>query len=77
MADAGLKLTINSDDPTMFSIDLADEYITLHDVMDFSLDKIVEFALNGVDAAWVGDSTKQQWRQEWSSEIESLLTEVV
>ena len=73
MADAGLKLTINSDDPPMFSIDLADEYVTLHDVMGFSLDEIGQFALNGIDAAWIDESTKQQWRREWSEEIETML----
>lgn len=73
MADAGLNLTINSDDPPMFSVDLADEYVTLHETMGFELDEIVRFALNGIDAAWVDDSTKRQWQREWSAEIQEML----
>jgi len=73
MADAGLCLTINSDDPPMFSVDLADEYVTLYEVMGFELDQITSFALNGIDAAWVDESTKQQWQREWSAEIAEML----
>lgn len=76
MADAGLHMTINSDDPPMFSIDLGDEYVTLHDVMGFTLDEITIFALNGIDAAWVDDATKQQWRKEWAEEIDRLRAEL-
>lgn len=76
MADAGLNLTINSDDPPMFSIDLGDEYVTLHDIMGFSLDEIRRFALNGIDAAWVDESTKQRWRREWSAEIDLMLADL-
>jgi adenosine deaminase len=76
MADAGLNLTINSDDPPMFSIDLGDEYVTLHDVMGFRLDEIRQFALNGIGAAWVDESTKQRWHQEWSAEIDRMLVDV-
>jgi adenosine deaminase len=76
MADAGLNLTINSDDPPMFSIDLGDEYVTLHDIMGFSLDDIRQFALNGIGAAWVDESTKQRWRHEWSAEIDRMLVDV-
>lgn len=73
MADAGLKMTINSDDPPMLSTDLANEYRLLHNVMGFNLDEIKEFALNGIDAAWLDEATKQQWRREWSNEIDELL----
>lgn len=72
MADAGLMLTISSDDPGMFSIDLADEYITLHETMGFSLDEIVGFAMNSIDASWVDDTTKADWRKSWSTEAARL-----
>ncbi len=76
MADAGLKLTINSDDPTMFNIDLAKEYSTLHHTMGFTADELKGFALNGVDAAWVDESTKREWRSAWEQEIDDLLAQV-
>ncbi|MBJ30933.1 MAG: adenosine deaminase [Acidimicrobiaceae bacterium] len=76
MASAGLKLTINSDDPPMFGIDLAMEYCTLHHVMGFTPEELKEFALNGIDAAWVDDQTKSEWRTAWSDEIDELLAQV-
>ncbi|SVA11166.1 uncharacterized protein METZ01_LOCUS64020 [marine metagenome] len=77
MAEAGLKLTINSDDPPMFGVDLAMEYCTLHHTMGFTPDELKVFALNGIDAAWIDDHTKLKWRDAWSSEIDELLAQVV
>jgi adenosine deaminase len=76
MADAGLKMMINSDDPPMLSTDLANEYRILHNVMGFSLAEIKEFALNGIDATWLYDATKQEWRREWAAEIDALVAQV-
>ena len=76
MADAGLKLTINSDDPPMLWTDLANEYKVLHHKMGFGLRDLKEFALNGVDAAWIDDSTKREWRSQWSAEIDDLFAAI-
>ena len=76
MADAGLNLNINSDDPAMFTSDLADEFSIVHHTMGFTLAEMKQFALNGIDAAWIDDSTKAQWHAEWSTEIDALFSEV-
>jgi adenosine deaminase len=28
--------------------------------------------LNGLDAAWIDDSTRRQWRSEWGSSFDTL-----
>lgn len=76
MADAGLCLTINSDDPTMFRSELADEYAKVHHSMGFTLAEIRDCVVNGIDAAWVDDSTKSAWRADWAVEIDGLLDSV-
>lgn len=76
MADAGLMLTINSDDPTMFGVDLAHEYSVLHHKMGFGLDDLKAFALNSIEAAWIDESTKREWRRQWSSEIDAVFAEI-
>ncbi len=76
MADAGLKLTINSDDPPMLATSLVNEYSILHSVMGFGLDDLKEFALNGIDGSWLDQSTKSQWRREWSTEIDEMRSEL-
>ena len=76
MVDAGLKVNINSDDPAMFASDLADEFSIAHHTMGFTLAEMKQFGLNGIDAAWIDDSTKAQWQAEWSAEIDALFSEV-
>lgn len=76
MADAGLMLTVNSDDPPMFGVDLAMEYSTMHHVMGFSIQELAAFALNGIEAAWVDEDTKRSWRTTWTAEIDRILAEV-
>lgn len=76
MADLGLNLNINSDDPAMFTSDLADEFSIVHHTMGFTLAEIKQFVLNGIDAAWIDDSTKAQWRTDWSAEIDELFSKV-
>ena len=76
MADAGLKLMINSDDPAMFNSDLGNEYVRLHREMGLSLDTLAKMALNGIDASWVDDDTKASRRAEWSADIDSILAAV-
>ncbi|MEM9033183.1 MAG: adenosine deaminase [Actinomycetota bacterium] len=73
MFDAGLLLVVNSDDPAMFNIDLAAEYSTLHQLQGFSVEELAGLALNGLDAAWLDETTKAAWRSEWAAEIDALL----
>lgn len=73
MADAGLFLTVNSDDPPMFGADLTGEFVLLHESAGFSLAELGTFAKNSIDAAWVDDATKQQWHAEWDPEIDQIL----
>ena len=69
-------LTVNSDDPAMFGVDLATEYSTMHHVMGFSARELATMALNGIEAAWVDDATKKDWRATWTADIERILADV-
>ena len=63
-----LAITINTDDPGMFRTDLNAEYLHVAG-MGFSREKIGEFALNGLRAAWLDDATKSALLADWSAEI--------
>ena len=76
MAEAGLKLMVNSDDPAMFVSDLGNEYVRLHREMGLGLDTLKEMALNGIDASWIDDAAKAAWRAEWSADIDALYAAV-
>jgi aminodeoxyfutalosine deaminase len=66
--DAGLLVTINSDDPAFFGSDLANEYLLAHSQQDFSRDELRQLASNSIRASFLPDSEKKVW----ISRIESI-----
>lgn len=73
MLDAGLKLVVDTDDPPMLQTDLAKEYRLLAETMSLDRKTLGSLALNSLDASWLDDSTKRDWRAQWSAEIDRLL----
>jgi len=57
--DAGLLVTINTDDPAMFGNSLAQEYQLLEERLGFSRDEVRKLILNGVKASWLSDGRKK------------------
>ena len=55
MRDAGVLVTLNSDNAAMFDIDLADEYVNVRDAFGCSLDELEDFSLTAIDASWADD----------------------
>ncbi|WP_028649221.1 adenosine deaminase [Nocardiopsis sp. CNT312] len=58
MLEAGLLVTLNSDDPTMFGTDLTEEYRTAHR-LGLSADDLVRLAENGVRASYLGAARRR------------------
>jgi len=56
--DAGLMVTINSDDPPMFGSNLLEEYILAHDRFGFTLEQLRELAANAVEASFLPPERK-------------------
>jgi adenosine deaminase/aminodeoxyfutalosine deaminase len=56
--DAGLMVTLNSDDPTMFGANLLDEYTLAHAEFGFTLDQLRELAANSVEASFLPPQRK-------------------
>jgi adenosine deaminase len=57
--DAGLLVTINTDDSAMFGNSLAQEYQLLEERLGFSRDDIRTLILNGIKASWLPDDHKK------------------
>ena len=60
---AGLMLTVNTDDPGMFHNDMVAEFMALHEVFGFDRDEIRTLILNGIDASWQSRERKSALRQ--------------
>jgi adenosine deaminase/aminodeoxyfutalosine deaminase len=51
--DAGLMVTLNSDDPAMFESDLQDEYRLAQDSFGFTAEHLRELAANSIEASFL------------------------
>jgi adenosine deaminase len=67
MAAAGLKLTLNSDDPAFIGSDLGEEYVGLARAFDYGFETMTAIALAGVDAAWLTADEKAALRSRIST----------
>jgi adenosine deaminase len=72
MVGAGLAVTVNSDDPTMFHTDIGKEYVDLCTALGYGTDQVRRFVLAGVDAAWLDDSDRSALRASFTAELDDL-----
>jgi aminodeoxyfutalosine deaminase len=59
--DAGLLVTLNSDDPAFFGSDVANEYLLAHTEQAFTRDELRQLAANSIRASFLPESTKHSW----------------
>lgn len=62
MRDAGLLVTLNTDDPGLIDLDLTQEYLLSAQAFGYDWNDLVGIALNGVDASWLDESDKVRLR---------------
>lgn len=62
--DAGVTLTVSTDDPTVFGNDLVHEYDLLMTQLNFSEKEVIKVVRNGFQVALVDDNTRQAWISE-------------
>ncbi len=64
MYNESMYVTLNSDDPPMFSTDLNNEYVTLA-AQGFTQDELWQINLNTLNATFLPESEKSQLRKHW------------
>lgn len=62
--DRGINVTLNTDDPTVFGIDLIDEYMSLTNKGFFSASEIVQLVKNNLYATFLSAERKNEIWQE-------------
>lgn len=70
--DAGLHVTVNTDDPSVFGIELADEYMNLYTQCGFSLKEIIQLIYNNLRACFLTEEKKQFYARRLKESIEHL-----
>ncbi|HVM24818.1 MAG TPA: adenosine deaminase [Candidatus Limnocylindrales bacterium] len=74
MREAGLLVTINTDDPAMTDADLGAEYRAVAEQLGFSFEEMCAIAVEGVEATWLDDGDKATLRHAFHEAIERLAT---
>ncbi|MBK9738752.1 MAG: adenosine deaminase [Actinobacteria bacterium] len=58
LREAGVRLTVNTDDPGMFATDLNTEYLIAHEVFGLDVNEISDLARESVRASFAPDETR-------------------
>ncbi|MGH7917772.1 MAG: adenosine deaminase [Candidatus Binataceae bacterium] len=71
LLEAGLMVTINSDDPAYFGGYVGENYIAAQAALDLSREQICELAANGFTAAFISDHEKKRYLQELADYVKA------
>ncbi|GAB3665280.1 adenosine deaminase [Actinocorallia lasiicapitis] len=63
MRRAGLRITIDSDDPPMFGTDPTNDFTVLSRALGYSARDLAEFTFTAIDACWLDDTDKTALRR--------------
>jgi adenosine deaminase len=72
MREAGLLVTINTDDPAMTDFDLGTEYRNVAWAMGYTFEDMCAIAIEGIEATWLGDEERRALRASFEREIASI-----
>ena len=72
MREAGLLVTINTDDPAMTDLDLGAEYRDVAEAMGYTFDEMCAIAIEGIEATWLGDEERRALRASFEREIATI-----
>lgn len=64
LMDAGVKVTLSSDDPISFGNTVSDEYVALAEHRGFTRRELVQLARNGFDVALLSEVQKRPWLEQ-------------
>ena len=67
--EAGLLVTLNSDDPAFFGSDVANEYLLAHSEQGFTAEELRRLAGNSIRASFLPDAEKAEWLTRIGSSI--------
>lgn len=74
--DAGVQVTVNSDDPPMFDTTLTNEYRVLAEHFAFEVDDLAALSLRALDAAFLPEAEKAALRRRFEDDLAALRREV-
>jgi adenosine deaminase len=61
LLDRGVRVTVNSDDPSYFGGYIGDNYLAVAQALDLSNDDLAQLARNSIEASFADRSDKTRW----------------
>ena len=68
-------VTLNTDDPAFFNVELLDEYWNLYSKLNFSLDDIKKVIINGFKVSFISDNLKKEYINEVNKNWDNYLSD--
>jgi adenosine deaminase len=72
MREAGLLVTINTDDPAMTGADLGSEYRGVAEALGYGFEEMCRIAVEGVEATWLDEGERGDLRRSFEETIAQL-----
>ncbi len=72
MRQAGVLVTINTDDPAMLDLDLGIEYRRVGEASGLDVDSLAQLALEGIDSTWLDASDRTTLANDFQAVLRSL-----
>ena len=69
---AGIKVSVNTDDPPMFGSDMNREFLELHKELGFTLEELYKIGLDSIETSFISESEKKRLRKEFNEEYTKL-----
>lgn len=73
LLEAGLYVTINSDDPPMFNTTLTNEFLKIAETFNYDFEQIRKFVLNSVKASLLPETDKINLLSEFKKSFQSIV----
>jgi adenosine deaminase len=73
MREAGLLVTINTDDPAMTGTNLGQEYRGVAEALGYGYYEMCRIAVEGIDATWLGTAERHDLRRSFEDTISQLV----
>jgi adenosine deaminase len=77
LLEAGLYVTINSDDPPMFNTTLTDEYLAIAHTFGYGAADMERFVMNALRVTLLPDDVKATMEAEFTNEFAWLRSEMI
>jgi len=71
--EQGIRVTVNSDDPSMFGTDMNNEYLQLHRELGFTVQELFQLSLNAVDSSFLPEEERNSLRETFIKEFNRLV----